>query len=332
MGIEQEVTYYSEKMVALAAVREASELCKTVQQELDPTGLQKKDRSPVTIADFGSQALVCSRLKSAYPADSIIAEESAEVLRDPQNSEVRDQVIARVRALRPDAVGADILDWIDFGGNKDHAERYWTLDPIDGTKGFLRKDQYAVALALIVEGTVVVAALACPNLTLNSFPDHKGVVVVAVKGYGTEVMCLSTMQKLGDAKVSTIKHPAEVRFSESVEAAHTSHSNSQKVAQLMGIPGRSVKLDSQAKYAVVAGGDAEIYMRLPSARRYVENIWDHAAGMLVVEEAGGVVTDIHGKPLSFKFGHHLKDNRGVIVSNAHVHDTLLDAIQEAGVE
>ena len=52
-----------------------------------------------------------------------------------------------------------------------------------------------------------------------------------------------------------------------------------------------------AKYAVVASGNAEIYLRLPSGRRYVENIWDHAAGALLVEEAGGRVTDIDGRDL-----------------------------------
>ena len=58
----------------------------------------------------------------------------------------------------------EICSWIDHGGAVHYRERFWTLDPIDGTKGFLRGEQYAVALALIEGGEVVVAALACPNL------------------------------------------------------------------------------------------------------------------------------------------------------------------------
>ena len=51
-------------------------------------------------------------------------------------------------------------------------------------------------------------------------------------------------------------------------------------------------LDSLAKYAIVARGDADVYMRPPTRPAYSEKIWDHAAGMLVIEEAGGKLIDI----------------------------------------
>ena len=81
-------------------------------------------------------------------------------------------MLAYVRMSEPKpADGAGVLidadevcRWIDHGGGSQYSERFWTLDPIDGTKGFLRGEQYAVALALIVEGRIAVAALACPNL------------------------------------------------------------------------------------------------------------------------------------------------------------------------
>ena len=63
------------------------------------------------------------------------------------------------------SIEEQVCRWIDHGGGSQYSERFWTLDPIDGTKGFLRGEQYAVALALIVDGRVAVAALACPNLT-----------------------------------------------------------------------------------------------------------------------------------------------------------------------
>ena len=80
-------------------------------------------------------------------------------------------------------------------GQRSYHDRFWTLDPIDGTKGFLRGEQYAVALALIVGGEVVVAALACPNLEVRaavgggnedrqSSQDPAGAIFTAVKGEG----------------------------------------------------------------------------------------------------------------------------------------------------
>ena len=322
------MSFTAEKVIALAAVREAAELCQSVQEQMAVGSIEKKDRSPVTIADCGSQALICSRLRKAFSKDPIIAEETAAVLRTEEGKGALNAVSQYVRDLRPDATTEDILEWIDYGNQKQHVPRYWTLDPIDGTKGFLRGDQYAVALALIVEGTVEVAAVACPNLTLRRYPDTKGVIAIAVRGQGTSLHRLSDTEDLGAAKVTEVVDPGEARFSESVESAHTSHSRSAVISRMLGITKPATRLDSQAKYVVVAGGDADIYMRLPSARRYVENIWDHAAGMLVVEEAGGRVTDVHGKDLDFSHGYQLIENKGVLVSNGNLHAKLLRAVAD----
>ena len=58
--------------------------------------------------------------------------------------------------------------------------RYWTLDPIDGTKGFLRGDQYAVALGLIDDGEVILGVLGCPNLPNSD--GSRGAIFSAVEG------------------------------------------------------------------------------------------------------------------------------------------------------
>ena len=325
------MAYATEKMIALAAVREASVLCEQVKGALTPETLEKKDRSPVTVADFGSQALVCSRLRRAFPDDRIIAEETSATLRTDVGRSTLDKVVRYVRDLRPDASTDDVLSWIDFGDCKEFTDRHWTLDPIDGTKGFLRGDQYVVALALIEKGEVVVGAVACPNLLLPGLEAGRGVVAIAAKDEGTDFYRLQDMEHAGTGTVSQTTEPAHMRFCESVESGHTSHENAQRIAEIVGISGDSVRMDSQAKYVAVAAGAAEIYMRLPSLRRYVENIWDHAAGMLLVEEAGGRVSDINGRPLDFHHGFQLAENRGVIVSNGPVHDALLAAIKEIGL-
>lgn len=80
-----------------------------------------------------------------------------------------------------------ILSAIDAGSDAGGASgRLWTIDPIDGTLGFLRKEQYAVCLALIVDGQVELGLLACPNLGTNSVDDqNKGVLFLARKGEGS---------------------------------------------------------------------------------------------------------------------------------------------------
>jgi 3'(2'), 5'-bisphosphate nucleotidase len=90
-------------------------------------------------------------------------------------------------------------------------------------------------------------------------------------------------------------------------------------------------MDSQAKYFAVAKGDAEIYMRMPTRPGYVEKIWDHAAGALVVEEAGGKVTDVTGLDLDFGQGHQLELNRGVVVTNGPLHGALVSAMEDARI-
>jgi 3'(2'), 5'-bisphosphate nucleotidase len=101
---------------------------------------------------------------------------------------------------------------------------------------------------------------------------------------------------------------------------------------MLGIAAPPVRLDSQAKYAVVARGDAELYLRLPTRKDYREKIWDHAAGALVVQEAGGTVTDVRGKPLDFTRGPELAGNRGVVVTHGLEHARIIAALRELGVE
>lgn len=321
--------YQKEQDVAVQAVREAAQLCRRVQAQISPDVLKKKDRSPVTVADFGSQALVCRTLREAFPGDPVIAEEDAAALRDGENSALREQVVQHVQALRPNADAGAVLEWIDHGGASEYSDRFWTLDPIDGTKGFLRGEQYAVALALVVNGEVAVAALACPNLPAGA-DGEAGAVFTAVRGAGATAVPLEEGEATSIA-VSALSDPSRARFCESVESGHSSHSDAAAVAERLGITAEPVRLDSQAKYAVVARGEAGIYLRLPTRPGYVEKIWDHAAGVLVVEEAGGRVTDVSGKPLAFRHGHRLEENRGVIVTNGRLHEAVLEALKAVGV-
>jgi len=72
-------------------------------------------------------------------------------------------------------------------------------------------------------------------------------------------------------------------------------------------------------------------LRLHRDDIYREKIWDHAAGVLVVTEAGGKVTDVHGNPLDFTLGYRLENNSGVVVTNGHLHKNIIEALGDLGI-
>ena len=319
----------------MAAVRAASHACRAVRAAADPAALDKADKSPVTVADFAAQALACRVLQDAFPDDPVIGEEDAAELRAGKHAAFASQVAAAVNTAGahfdlPHATDEEVFGFVDRGGAQDYSDRFWTIDPIDGTKGFLRGGQYAVSLALIENGELTVGALGCPNLRHDGGP---GALFCAVKGAGATVRNLFNKAddeplKIG---VTATGDPAEARLCESVESAHTSHGHAAEIAERLGITHESLRLDSQAKYAEVARGGADIYLRLPTRKDYVERIWDHAAGVLVVEEAGGRVTDVDGKTLDFTRGRGLDGNRGAVATNGALHGAVLETIAAVGV-
>ncbi|KAJ2464758.1 3'(2'),5'-bisphosphate nucleotidase, partial [Coemansia sp. RSA 2320] len=60
---------------------------------------------------------------------------------------------------------------------------------------------------------------------------------------------------------------------------------------------------------------------------YVEKIWDHASGNIIIHEAGGRVSDVNGKPLDFSLGRTLTANKGVVAANSNIFDKVIDAVQ-----
>ena len=338
-----------ELWAAMRAVRLAARACRAVADSMRPETLEKKDKSPVTVADFAAQAVVCAVLEAELPDDRVVGEEDAADLRQGAHATLRDAVtrhvvetLAEVSALppQPDATAGTVpgatgelaervLAWIDRGGAQASGARYWTLDPVDGTKGFLRREQYAIALALIEDGQVVLGVLGCPNLPANG---GTGALFTAVRGGPARAHALWDAPDDEDvtagAEIHTarLSSAAEARFCESVESGHSDHGEAAAIARRLGITAPPHRLDSQCKYAAVARDDASIYLRLPTRADYQEKIWDHAAGALIVECAGGRVTDIGGHPLDFTRGRTLARNRGVVATCGTIHDQVIAAI------
>ncbi|KAI8995983.1 hypothetical protein BC832DRAFT_567927 [Gaertneriomyces semiglobifer] len=326
----------AERELAIRAVLLASSLCQKVFRSLVLPSLSqtKVDKSPVTVADYGAQALVNHLIHNQFPEDPIVGEEDSSDLQ--KDDKLTQNVVnltneALKEAGEPALSKEDILRSIDLGQYEGGSKgRFWTLDPIDGTKGFLRGEQFAVCLALIVDGVVQLGVIGCPNLPSADDADNegkRGALFIAVKGHGAYTRSLDD-PALSPVHVSATVDTPSAKFCESVESGHSSQSDSARIAQLLNITADPVRMDSQCKYGVISRGQADIYLRLPVSETYQEKIWDHASGNLVVTEAGGKVTDIFGKELDFSQGRTLKTNKGVIATNGQLHAKVMAAVAE----
>jgi HAL2 family 3'(2'),5'-bisphosphate nucleotidase len=319
--------YEKELETAVEIVLDVCGLTRRVQEAIVATGdaLTKGDRSPVTLADLAAQVVVSRRLGDRFVDDPLLAEEDSAALATSEG--MAERVLEEVRSLEPSLTHDAMITALDRGDHRGGDDgRYWVLDPIDGTKGFLRGDQYAVALALVDGGRVVVGVLGCPNLPAPTGhgSSDTGWLFGATRNGGAwgRVIGQETGHPIG---VDGVIDPAQAVVCESVVAAHAAHSVQGRIAVRLGITANPFRIDSQCKYAVVARGEASIYLRLPRDTSYREKVWDHAAGALVVEEAGGRVTDLNGDPLDFSQGRLLGNHRGIVCTNGSIHDQVLDA-------
>lgn len=318
---------------ALLAVRRASAATRRVQRELADLALEKSDGSPVTVADFAAQAVVVLTLRETLDEPLLlVGEEDAEDLATGATAGLRTRVTKVVSAIMPGTTEADVLEAIGLGDHDGSAQAYWTLDPVDGTKGFLRGQQYAVALGYLEARQVTLGVLGTPCLSRDGDPaavDAHGSLFAAARGQGAWAVSGDGDDR-APLRAAAMPDLSAVRMCESVESGHTAHDASAEVLDRIGARSAPVRIDSQCKYAVVAGGRADAYLRLPTRPGYREKIWDHAAGMLVVEEAGGIVTDIRGRPLDFSHGAKLLENRGVVCAVPGLHEKLVAALE--GIE
>jgi 3'(2'), 5'-bisphosphate nucleotidase len=318
--------------VALTAVKTASLVVKRIQNEIVLNAIDKEDRSPVTIADFASQALISHILQENLGDICLVGEEdSTNLATDNQNMALQ-QITTYVNTIFPGTETEEACNWIDFG-NANPSDNYWTVDPIDGTKGFLRGDQYAVALAFVEKGEVKLGVLGCPNLANGMNPDKssEGSLVFAVRNEGCYFLPLTSeidLSSKSQMEVSKNESLNDISLLRSFESGHTNADSITELAAKLGITNEPIRMDSQAKYSLLAGGKGEIILRLLSPTRldYKEKIWDQAAGAIILEEAGGKITDLSGKPLDFTQGRTLKENTGVLATNGLIHDRVVEAL------
>ena len=305
-----------------AALRDAAALCQRVQDKylvanIKTTGSHSE---PVTIADYGAQAIICRALMLHCPDDGVIAEESGEQFNALVTEAQADAVLGLLGEILDAPVSREeMVAWLDFGKGR-ASRRSWVIDPIDGTKGFLARRHYAIACGLLVDGEAHDGMIATPG-----YNDGQGALFYT-RGSNAWREPLTG----GDARqirVSQRRDPSTVVAAQSYERHHASKSRMGQARQLAGFgDARILELDSMEKYALVACGDADVYMRLPRpGSEYAHKVWDHAAGVALVQCAGGMATDLDGSRLDFSRGDSLP-NAGMIISSGVHHQRLVAAV------
>lgn len=230
------------------------------------------DEGPVTIADKEASDLIVEGVARAFPDDVIISEENAD---DP-------------RRLT--------------------AERVWYIDPIDGTKDFIRgEDGFCVMIGLAIKHRPIVGVV---------FHPPTGDLFVAAPGAGAWVLPQARDPRV--LSVSTTVELADVRL-----VASRSH-RSEKMDEVKSVLGISDELNIGSiglKLAIIAAGDRDLYVN-PSSRC---SSWDTCGPEAILLEAGGRLTDLSGEPLSYQeasTGH----GRGLVASNGVLHDAAVERL------
>ncbi|KAI3986137.1 hypothetical protein MKX01_027408, partial [Papaver californicum] len=303
--------YHRELQAAVDVVEKACRLCVDVKKLLlstDEKFLEKNDQTPVTVADFGVQALISLELGRLLPSIPLVAEEDSSFLTsnsvvDSIVNSVIDKADSTEKPLTRDVV----LQAIDRGGKGgftfgDRPATYWVLDPIDGTRGFLKGSEalYVVGLALVVEGEITLGVMGCPNWRADSsskpanqgqtdkscLPPGSGTIIAAHVGCGTWMKSLSNF--LGsivgvqtnwircNVDQSCLVHEARFCISESQTweslplcTLYSSTTNSDSLGdnQVLLVP---TCCGSLCKYLMVASGRASVFIYQAKAEKLVK--------------------------------------------------------------
>ncbi|XP_010529390.1 PREDICTED: putative PAP-specific phosphatase, mitochondrial isoform X2 [Tarenaya hassleriana] len=356
---KHQANYHKELESAIDAVERACRLCVDVKRSLftrEGSILEKNDQTPVTVADFGVQALVSLELSKSFPSIPLVAEEDSAFLRENNLvGPVAGEVIAKASHGDKQLSDADVLEAIDRGGKGaitfcNKPATYWVLDPIDGTRGFLKGDKalYVVGLALVVDTEIVLGVMGCPNWPGDTSDGSAGILMLSHIGCGTWT------KRLGDVsgKIPGGWTRCFVDGCGLIQKARFCIPESQTWESLPLFSSFSARTDgddiedeeirllptccgSLCKYLMVASGRASIFFLRAKAQKTIK-AWDHAVGIVCVHEAGGKVTDWEGDEINLE--EDQAERRiifpagGVIVSNGRLHNQILDMISSASFQ
>lgn len=310
-----------EKEIAVRLVQQAACATERIRKE-GIQGAQKEDRTPITQADIVSQAVLLKGLQESFPTDRVAAEESLVPGRESDIRSAARRVLAEMGF--PDEEG-DLERWVNYRGNP-ASGRLWMVDPIDGTKGFEKGLCYAVVMGLYMKGKPLFGCMAALSLPV----DGGGVMSQAVIAYGGPETGAYRLDREG-------QRPERIQVSGERSMAHLrllgsrAHDDRDICGGFMSRTGADqlTRLDGQAKYILLASGQADLYLRRSDPSFGIGFPWDHCAGQAILEGAGGVVTDLDGKPVNYDQppGRPIMDSNGLAASNGQCHGEILDLVR-----
>ncbi|KAI5926461.1 hypothetical protein F4810DRAFT_725116 [Camillea tinctor] len=347
-----ESPYARELHVAIGAVQAAARISQSVISADDKGVVEKADLSPVTVADFAIQALLTSTIHAAFPSDRFVGEESAAALR--ANPALLDRVWGLLQEHRdspschiPDSPEqmCEMIDWCGSGAPDAAAPRVWVFDPIDGTKTFVRRQAYAINVALLAHGREVLGVVGCPTLPADVAgpatndtrdPSGRGLVIFGVRGHGAYVRALLPDGDEDKAPVRRIEAHAATATAADLRAVSCYHlldsgvdEAHKEVHARLGIADPGCDFLSWALRWVSLGlGLGNVTVWVYRKRERVGKIWDHAGAMMLFEEAGGKITDVDGKDIDLTVGRTMSANHGFVAAPRDLHDTVLKTVHE----
>ncbi|CAN1854264.1 PAP-specific phosphatase HAL2-like [Linum perenne] len=297
--------FSKELEIAVRAVQMACSLCQKVQHDLITKAQDqvqsKDDNSPVTVADWSVQATVswilCSVLGSSNV--SIIAEEDVQSLSKTRAAGLLESVVQTVNECLSEASR--------FGFQPPES-------PLDALQ--------------VLDSISHCTSTRSPRSSTFWALDPRGSGEAWMQPLVQDQKSLVWPNFAKRVRVSTVDNPELATFCEPVEKANSSHSFTAGLAQSVGLRKEPLRVYSMVKYATIARGHAEVFMKF-ARTGYKEKIWDHAAGVVIVQEAGGVVTDAGGRPLDFSGGGAYLEglDRGIIASSgAELHGKIIEAV------
>ncbi|MFX0075478.1 MAG: inositol monophosphatase family protein [Candidatus Hermodarchaeota archaeon] len=301
------MSYSEELSLAIELVKRASKITEWFRTK-HSSSFTKEDDSPVTLADFASQIFIISMIKKSFPGDQIIAEEESGVL---LNSSAENAIRKCFNALQI-KIGENLKDTLNYRG--DSSNRQWTVDPVDGTKGFQRNLAYAIGIGFMVRSEPTLCAISVPN-----YSNTKLSIFSAKKNHGAKA-------SYGDQGFTNI-NVSETSDLSTSRMSYSLHYNKPWVLDLaksLGIT-NFIPMDSMAKLCMVAEGSAEIYVKPMNIQRSFT--WDFLPGELLVREAGGMVTDLQGKSVNYVDEKCVVSAPGLIASNGINHNEIIEALK-----
>ena len=225
----------------------------------------KADESPLTAADLAAHQVIMTGLAALDPLLPVLSEE------------------------------AKALPWSE----RQHWSRYWLVDPLDGTREFVKRNgEFTVNIALIDEREPVLGVVLAPVT---------GELYIAARGQGAWLQS----QVNGDwQRLRTRSLGSSPRV-----AGSRSHGGSQSslLQQLIGRDYELVPLGSSLKFCLIARGAADVYLRIG-----LTSEWDTAAAQCVLDEAGGAVLDLSGQPFRYNRGESLLNPEFIAVGDSTI--------------